>query len=34
MDVTVATRLAIALALGLIIGMEREWQGQGSPDEE
>jgi uncharacterized membrane protein (DUF4010 family) len=34
MDVTVVTRLAIALALGLIIGMEREWQGQGSPDEE
>jgi uncharacterized membrane protein (DUF4010 family) len=34
MDVSVVTRLAIALALGLIIGMEREWQGQGSPDEE
>lgn len=34
MDLTVATRLAIALALGLIIGMEREWQGQGSSDEE
>jgi uncharacterized membrane protein (DUF4010 family) len=34
MDLTVATRLAIALALGLIIGMEREWQGQDSSDEQ
>jgi uncharacterized membrane protein (DUF4010 family) len=32
MDLTVATRIAIALALGLIIGMERGWQGRESPD--
>ncbi len=32
MDLTVATRIAIALALGLIIGMERGWQGRESPE--
>jgi uncharacterized membrane protein (DUF4010 family) len=34
MDLTLATRLAIALTLGLIIGLERGWQGRESPDEE
>lgn len=32
MDLMVATRIAIALALGLIIGMERSWQDRESPD--
>jgi uncharacterized membrane protein (DUF4010 family) len=32
MDLMVASRIAIALALGLIIGMERSWQDRESPD--